>query len=105
VVAVLTGPEERALSGIEAMESARDPAFARRIVSRKGSAGMSATRTVLGPVLCLAAVPLTLVLLVASPWFGLVGVAVFAVGLALSVRPAATLAGRLVERVDRGRAG
>lgn len=102
---MLTDPEERALSGIEAVESARDPAFARQFGRRKGSKAMSAMRVVFGPVLCLVAVPLTIALLVASPWLGLVGIALFAVGMVLSVRPVAELGERIGGWRDRSRSG
>jgi hypothetical protein len=102
---VLSGHEERALSGIEEVEAARDPAFARRFKSRRSPEALTLWRAVLGPVLCLAAVPVTVVLLVASPWLGLVGVALFAAGLVLSIRPAAELEQRLFAKIDRRRTG
>jgi Protein of unknown function (DUF3040) len=103
VIAVLSGREERALSGIEAIEAARDPAFARRFNSRRRPEALTALHTALGPVLCIAAVPITILLLAASPWLGLVGVALFTVGLVLSIRPAAKLGERLFATLDRRR--
>jgi hypothetical protein len=42
-------------------------------------------------------------LLVAWTWLGLLGVAVFATGLTLSLAPAARTANRLFDRIDRRR--
>jgi len=98
---VLSGREERALSGIEAMEAARDPAFASRFRTRTGSQAMSALRLLLGPVLCLVAIPLTLVLLIASPWLGIVGVAVFAAGIVLSLEPAIVVEGKKKSKINK----
>ncbi|HEX4490761.1 MAG TPA: hypothetical protein VH914_06100 [Acidimicrobiia bacterium] len=64
---------------------------------------LQARGALIGPVLCLAAVPITIFLLVASPWLGLIGVALFTVGLGLSLRPAAKFGGRLFESIDRKR--
>jgi hypothetical protein len=101
---MLSEPEERALSGIEAEVAARDPAFARQFNIRKRNREvLDVIAPWLGPALCVVAIPLTVVLLVASPWLGLVGVLLFLCGLVMSVAPVTRLAQRLATRVDRRR--